>query len=508
MTIQSRTLGHTVVGSQLVDPLKGFVETLWIERFGSALEQVAASARPWNFPQPVMQTPLPIEVYRAASDRAYRTLAMRARVDVQAAAEFAKSYLRVDDEPVEAMSILREHPVVKLAPEVPDGNKTIRFWLANRGLGTELKTFVLNLAKLSFRDGGKDAASRLHRYLTAGADGALPAHEIIVIHGLTVKAPFHLGRRAYLASYKSVRAEFDLPEEPDIWLEDHATDPAVLVRDIQCGPGLVPEGYGVGPPDSRITYLFPADYGCDLDAWFGDSRLLVDLFSISIRAPLLTRTRFVRVPRWIGEIDPNFALGSMESGGWRSDVSPTAQDDLQLCQVDAFVDLAHGWYTYPDTTPAMASGVRRLAGALSRPGGRFGHEDRILDVAIALEVLYGGKTGHRLARRAAALLGTTASEQMHTYDQARSFYRTRSTIVHTGSNQPPSIDHLDHHLQAGHDLGCRTLTALLNLHTTPDWAEIQKNIVRDAAIYIEGQSPRRNTRCGTSSTSRFVQGSG
>ena len=59
----------------------------------------------------------------------------------------------------------------------------------------------------------------------------------------------------------------------------------------------------------------------------------------------------------------------------------------------------------------MHLAIRRLAASFARPGGRSGQEDRILDVAIALEVLYGGTTGHKLAQRAAALLGATAEEQ-------------------------------------------------------------------------------------------------
>ena len=39
--------------------------------------------------------------------------------------------------------------------------------------------------------------------------------------------------------------------------------------------------------------------------------------------------------------------------------------------------------------------IRRLAASFSRPDGRFGVEDRILEVAIALEVFYGGKMGYK-----------------------------------------------------------------------------------------------------------------
>ena len=84
----------------------------------------------------------------------------------------------------------------------------------------------------------------------------------------------------------------------------------------------------------------------------------------------------------------------------------------------------------------MKLAVRRLAASLSRPGGPFGEEDRILDVAIALEIFYGGKQGHELAKRAARLLGADATEQIRTYDQARRFYTVRSRIVHAKEPGP------------------------------------------------------------------------
>ena len=56
-------------------------------------------------------------------------------------------------------------------------------------------------------------------------------------------------------------------------------------------------------------------------------------------------------------------------------------------------------------------------------------------------MLYGGMTGHKLAQRAAALLGEIAAEQKGTYDQAKGFYDVRSRIVH--GKEPPSLDDLD-----------------------------------------------------------------
>ncbi len=276
----------------------------------------------------------------------------------------------------------------------------------------------------------------------------MPAHEIIAFRGLVVRGRFDLGRGAYLAPYEHARVEFDLPSEPERWKK--TTNGAALVRSLSYGPGIAPPDDGPGLPHQQVAHYFPTDYRIDLEGWFDDSKLLVGLLSIAARVTLLSRTRYVRVAKWIEEIGRNFAFGTQQSGGFVSDVWPKGRD---LCKgdADAFLELSRGWHTYPGKPDAMSLAIRRLAASFSRPGSRFGEEDRILDVAIALEVLYGGTTGPRLSPRAAGLLGASAAEQMQTYDQARRFYDVRSRIVHWKKVTPvPDVLHKE--LAAGRDL--------------------------------------------------------
>ena len=148
---------------------------------------------------------------------------------------------------------------------------------------------VASLAKLSVKEGGEEAARRLHRYLTAGENGTVPAYEITVVHGLVVRERFSLDGDAYLAPYRDARAEFDLPEEPEPLSKESIPDAAVLVRSLGYGPGVAPNGDGDGLPDVQVAYRFPADYRVNLWSWFDDSKLLVDLLAIVTQAPLLSR---------------------------------------------------------------------------------------------------------------------------------------------------------------------------------------------------------------------------
>ena len=460
-----------------------FNETTWIERLATALEQVAANAQPSYSPLP---PDLPryglIEVYESILHRGYRDLAARAKFDPAAAVQFKESHIWVDGHPAEAVAILKEHPLIETVLESTGTDEWIWLDTLTKRHRTELKRLVSCLAKLSVKEGGDEAAQRLHRYLTAGANGTLPAFEITVIHGLAVKTRLDLDVGAYLAPYGDVRAEFDLPDEPEPLSKTSYPEAAVLVRTFEYGPGVAPPGDHAGLPDVQVSYRFPTSYQVDLKGWWADSKLLVDLLSIAMRVPLLSRTRYVRVAKWVGKIDPNLAFGTQESRGFVPNMWPKGHD-LSEGVLEAFLELACGLQGHPDKRDAMLLAIGRLAGSFSRRGSRFGQEDPILDVAIALEVLYGGETGHRLAQRAAALLGVTATEQKQTYDQARAFYDLRTRIVHW-EEPHPSPDILQRELDAGRNLACLTLVGLLNRDAPLQWAGVMKGLLAETQAYI------------------------
>ena len=216
-----------------------FNEATWVERLAAALEQVAAEARPsYSPPPPSIPGLRPIGEYSSALHRGYRALAARAKYDPKASIQFKASHLWVDGVPVEAMAILREHPFIKPGLEGSGENERLRVSMLNTMGSSSLESLVSCLAKLSIKEGGEEAARRLHRYLTAGANGTVPAYEITVIHGLVVKTLFNLDAGAYLAPYGDARVEFGLPDEPEPLSETSHPNAAVLVRSLEYGPSI------------------------------------------------------------------------------------------------------------------------------------------------------------------------------------------------------------------------------------------------------------------------------
>ena len=468
--------------------LTSFNEGAWIRRFGAVLEEVAAKAMPQYSSDPRgLFGVLPIDVSRRIGREGYRSLAARAKHDATASSEFDKSRLRVRTDPVEAEAILREHPLAESWLIPSGGDKMVQ--VLHRGYGLDASRLVEPLAKLSVKEGGGEAASRLHRFLKAMESGCVPADEIIVFHGLNVPERVDLGRGAYLASYEQARTEFDLPEEPEV-TEKSTPNAAVLVRRMWCAPGVEREDDGTYLRRPEAIYRFPCNYRISLPDWFRDAKLLVALFSIAARAPLHSRTRHFRFRKWIRELEPNLALcHRVPTGYYSSDEFPKGRD-LSRTDVDAFVAICRDWYAHAETPHLLELAVRRLAASFSRPRGPFGTEDRILDVAIALEIFYGGKKGHELAKRAARLLGADAGEQIRTYDQARGFYSVRSKIVHAKEPGHRS-DALHGQLEAGQDLAARSLSSLLRHRQPVDWAQVRPHLEDEAEAHVERHRPNR-----------------
>ena len=461
-----------------------FDEVAWVRRLGAALDEVASNATPQYSPRSAeLRGILPTDVYRSILHEGCRSLAAEAKHDPTALRQFKQSNLWVRTDPAEARTILREHELVTPCLVGSGKDEALEIRTLNRSGRVELTGLVNCLAKLSVKEGGEEAARRLHRFLTAAANACIPADEIIVVHGLIVAELIDLGSGAYLSPYEDARIEFDLPEESEAFQDTRSPNAAALVRRLECGPGIGPPEKDPDLADMKVKYCFPTDYRIDLKRWFSDAKFLVDVLSIAARAPLLSRTRYVQLPEWIQEIDPNFSHWSHTSSGFVSDAWPKSRE-LSKSSADTFVELSRDWYAEPEKPPAWALAVRRLAASLSRPGGRFGAEDRILDIAIALEIFYGGKTGHELAKRAARLVGADATEQIRTYKQARRFYSVRSCLVHT--EEPASTrDSLYSELEAGRDLACRSLGSLLKCDMPMDWAQVRPYLEPEAEDYVE-----------------------
>lgn len=461
--------------------LDGFDYKRWVSRFGEALENTAATARLIRVPFGMYGT-FERGSYRREMHRRYRAMAELARSDPYAAKLFDESRLWLDALPDGVLDLLLEHPVIEYAWSA--GSREAFHVVQVLGGGhADVKFLISNLAKLSVEVGGKRAATMLHRFLVAGEGVRLHAHEITVLHGLKLNEPTRLGRGAYLASYDAIRMRFGLPEDPEPWLnwKDEGLDlhpgrladsssPAVIVRQVSWGPAVAP-CHCPGNPETplRLRYRFPSDHHVESVAdLFEERETLLHLLGIAVRSKLVSHTVINAVPPWMTQLDPNLRTGS--AGGHRGvfDVWPKDQAPLRQ-DLESFVEATRGWLTFcagkGDRSTELA--IRRTASSLGIAGGRLGVEDRLIDAGIALEAMYGpldspGITG-KISSRAAWLLGDSAAERRAISKEMRSFYVTRSKVVHgtVSKDRQKRERELAGALVSGQELARSTLFRLL-----------------------------------------------
>ena len=133
----------------------------------------------------------------------------------------------------------------------------------------------------------------------------------------------------------------------------------------------------------------------------------------------------------------------------------------------AFDDQGSGRYE------AYAPVIARLAEALARDG-RFAVDDRILDVAIALERMYkldGGEISHKMRIWAAWLLGADAESRVREMKAVKEFYKARSAIVHSRETRA-AAEKQRAAFEKGFDIARRSLFRLLRDEPPNDWDEL------------------------------------
>ena len=124
--------------------------------------------------------------------------------------------------------------------------------------------------------------------------------------------------------------------------------------------------------------------------------------------------------------------------------------------------------------------VRRLSSATGRNRGRFWLPDRILDTAIALELMYElepPEVTNKLATRAAHLLVKETDKRIAVFDQVTMFYDARSKIAHGETGKRHSVKKrkatdFKEAADSGFALASKTLRALLDRGDFPYWKKL------------------------------------
>ena len=457
----------------------------WIDRLGASLDALAADVK-FSFSSDDGQGPyLTLDQIRAHHEQAGRS----SRIPGSMVPSGVQWTGNLDEQ----RAILRDHPVLRRALNGTGEEESLLLLMPMQGALISSHDLVLSLLRRTAKSSGQETARLLHRYLTDGEARQLEAREFVVLYGLKLTGRIDLGSGSFLALLddrflsEEGFGEFEADRLTSFGADrrDFQTDTggsSVLVRDLTWGPGIAPVSGARNTDTAKISHAFPIDV-----------ETVVNLLSIASRSPLATSGRYLRAAGWMHEIHANFRFGHLTStsyplDGWCEERALTSEAE------DRFKRLVAGWAGFQFASAmerdALTLAAWRLSGSFTRIG-RWELQDRLLDYAIALEILYRpGKSEvtYTLGTRAAWLLGKKPEQRRTVFDKITRFYGVRSVIVHgstTKKGKKGRLEDVDQACADGRELACDSLLELLQLGRFPDW----KGLVLDAPAESTGHPP-------------------
>ena len=290
-----------------------------------------------------------------------------------------------------------------------------------------------------------------------------------MFYGLEVNERMEIDEGVFLAPYtKIVELGLINEREPFPWddIPDYRELNAVaLVRDLSWGPGIGPpmsglDSFGTVP---NVTFRY-------LDSHENHS-VIFDFLTITTRHELTILSVDYYPDKSMEDIDPIY----------NRDLKPNFFTPPRLNTRKLFTEqdvaklqgLLCVWAGYEQDRNILDLAIRRLASSISRKG-RFELADRILDIAVALEIMYkleGPEITYKLATRTAYFVGADAEQRHDLFKKIRSFYEVRSSIVHRGMARTHTGT-FKNAADDGFELAYNTLSKLLDQGETPDWNKL------------------------------------
>ena len=374
-------------------------------------------------------------------------------------------------------TVLRSHPMVWHAVGPLINND--EFWIGIRGHGsstslTDLIGGLMVRADELPGDGFHEAAGELHALLDSASGGdasSVPGelnigYDVVLFHGLCLEEDIDIGGGLAMLPFERARAFVD--EEV---LKDMAPD-VVRYRDWRLVGALV-RRFRWRPNVQRRGDL--RDTEGELPAKFvRDALEFLELMAVSHRVPIvcLATVRECLSRSACHLLGQAHNHGGVQSGRPVHRFDPFEKPPRPRSEAVAEAKTAYGerkCQRYGKLAPVVA----RLAEALARDG-RYAAEDKILDVAIALERMYeldGGELTHKLRTRSSWFLGRDAEDRVLVMKSVAEFYGVRSEIVHSRKRKL-SPERYRKAFDTGFDIAARTLFKLLNDGPPSDWGRL------------------------------------
>lgn len=448
----------------------------WVNRLAKVLDNLVESITAVRINLPTL------------TNSEYRALGRQANRNANAHLLFEEYLPKLGSEPTDAIGVLQEHPVMRREVEVSGGKPAVMMLMppgdASR---VELDRLTLYLTKTAVRKGGHYAAGILERYLQLSEANALPGCEIALFRGLGVDRRFEIGQGVFIAPYAEIVDQGLLRERKEVPYESppdyRKMGVAAAVRDLTWGPGIKPPMTSKTPIGESIPDV---SFPCLGDR--EDLGVIFDFLSVLTRCELDILSVQYRGADFMEEIEPNFKARSttalVEISMLRT--FRTTDKSLEAEHADKLREAIRDW---PRGQGILGHVLRRLASSVARTG-RFRLEDSILDLSIALEIMYGIdlELTYKLGTRVGYFLGSDTKKRNEIFDSVRRFYGVRSAIVH---GRRKTCQELEQAFSEGFEMGRDTLFKLLRTKIPQDSDTFWNSLV------MTGKMPSSTTETGS-----------
>ena len=367
---------------------------------------------------------------------AFAAIIRDAKRDIRRRLELSQYQVRFGEGYVDVVALLRQHPTIsKLVDE--SGCTEVEFGLS--GLHTSvrfanseqfLRGLIERVLHCSVVFGEVETTRRLDEALRMGAGRGLPGYEVTFFSGLHLDRPWEVAPGLSLMPYEIYRRHLDELARwgydgslgRALWQDEHGARPSVatLIRRFKWGPAF-----------SLGESAFPRQH----DYEYGDELLetgsLIDLLATITELPLQIVAHHSRAEQWFYDLlGDGFDIGCHYFRKSPVDSDPGRGREASAGVRGEFAKAAELWAKFADQDRRRAQlVVSRLSGALSRKGS-LAFEDRVLDVAIALEILYAMTRRNELASWAAVLLEDDKISQDQIRLKVEALHDCRTAIVH------------------------------------------------------------------------------
>ena len=380
-----------------------------------------------------------------------------------------------------ARHILRSHPTIERVMSPIIGKDD--FWIQVLGNGQSicltdlLAGLVVRASKLP-GDGFVAAARELEAFLdrawierkTCVPGNLDTGYDTVLFYGLNIKKRIDIANDMAIFPFEQVQAFVEKSQIKELapqgaGLHEWQSVGAV-VRPFQWKPKFYREGNtrSSGPDWTEVEHT---------EIFFRQAVVFLELLAVAHATPVL---RLAKLPQCIKHSAGRLLGGVSSSGSFSQGRSAQGFDGFEVCTelVPEALAIAREAFDNSDHKrfEEMAPIIGRLDEALARDG-RFASEDKILDVAIALERMYqldSREISRKMRTRVAWYLGDDAGSRLREMETIKKFYNARSGIVHNKRkrNSPARDQEI---FNEGFSIANRTLFKLLR-EGAPDWDKL------------------------------------